>query len=432
MWQRKVRVYIEQHSVVIKKILFLCLSLGLMRGMSFILIPFYTRNLTVADYGLMELCANFVAITSLIMDIGLSTYASIIFFHHSEVPVNRRISELIRVFLIWSSSVFLILTLCSPIIISCMFQGRISTQTLILLLISSLFGFFNTMLFVLMKCREEVRELSIIQTGLMLLYLSGNVLLVYYGKLGYQGVVYSLFVMNFISMLICVFRYREYFAGVFRGSEEGFFCVLRKTAPYAAIGIMSLVIYGVDRWIINVSLDTYQLGIYSLAYKLASVFDAIVLYIISVVYSPHVYKSYRDYGIIETERRNARLIKKYLLGSFVVIMSGYFILLYPFRWLVGAEFQGAYPYIFIIMMGYVFMGIGNLSSFLMYYLNKGRAILISYGVGASVNLVLLVLLIKSIGLTGAAVATVVSYVVVATIMLSYRKRILADLNQEEQ
>ena len=182
-------------------------------------------------------------------------------------------------------------------------------------------------------------------------------------------------------------------------------------------------------WIINVS-DTFMVtgfygkdanGIYSFAYKFPNL-AAIVVGIFS--------QAWHMSAITE---RNSRTVSNFYSDVFKMVQTVMFIaaagimlvlrpIIMPF--FGGEGFESAYFYVPTLLIAVVFQSFNNFLSSIYEATNKTVHSFISSFIGAAANIVLNLIFLQTIGVIGAAIATVASYLAVYVFRVIDTKKLL--------
>ena len=93
-------------SGILRNMLIYGLGALFLKGISFFLIPLYTRMLLPQDYGNLELLNTFTSILEIICSIGLFNFLYMDFFHKDAEGKKQLINSLLSVYLVLSSLVF--------------------------------------------------------------------------------------------------------------------------------------------------------------------------------------------------------------------------------------------------------------------------------------------------------------------------------------
>lgn len=237
-----------------------------------------------------------------------------------------------------------------------------------------------------------------------------NLLLLGVFKLGVVGYVLSVSLADLFSIVFLFATaklYKEYRP---LGNDKR----LRHNMIVYSLPLMPAAIMW---WIINVS-DSFMVtafhgdeanGVYNFAYKFPNL-AAIVVGIFS--------QAWHMSAITE---RNSRTISNFYADVFNMMQTvmylaaaGIMFILRPFimPFFGSEEFQIAYFYVPCLLIAVVFQSFNNFLSSIYEAANKTGHSLVSSVIGAVANVTLNLLLLKTIGVIGAAIATLISYVLV--------------------
>lgn len=238
-----------------------------------------------------------------------------------------------------------------------------------------------------------------------------NLLLLGVFNLGVAGYVLSVSLADLISIVFLSLKAKLYKQYRPLGNDR----MLAKSMLRYSIPLMPTTIMW---WIINVS-DTFMVtaffgsaanGVYSFAYKFPNL-AAIVVGIFS-----------QAWHMSAISERNSRKISQFYSNVFSMIQTVMYItvagillvvrpIIMPF---FGAEgFESAYLYVPFLLAAVVFQSFNNFLSSIYEASNKTTHSLISSSIGAVSNIVLNLLFLNSpLGVLGAALATLFSYIIV--------------------
>jgi len=190
------------------------------------------------------------------------------------------------------------------------------------------------------------------------------------------------------------------------------FVLFKKMAKYSIVLIPNSFMW----WIMN-SLDKIMItsmigpsanGIYSISYKLPT-----LLTIFSSIFNQAwSYSAIKEKDSIDVDSYNNRIFNG--LFEFLVIICVFLLLiLRPFlKYYVAVEYYDSWKYSTILIGGFVFMTLGSFvaTSYTVYKDSSG--FVKSAFIGALINAILNFILIIRIGIFGAAISTLISYVVI--------------------
>lgn len=188
---------------------------------------------------------------------------------------------------------------------------------------------------------------------------------------------------------------------------------------------IGVVIYTkIDIVMIGNILNEGAVGIYTVGYRFFEIICGGIVALIMVLY-PHFAKISNDE---DQFNHKVKVVLAGLLGVWVIVgLSIYLSSAYLVNWLFGEQYSGAIPVLQILAVG---IGIASISSLLgmlfrvlhmeMYYASITVC-------GACINILLNMVLIPTHGIEGAAVSTVITYVLVTAsafvvMRLSYNKQ----------
>jgi len=178
-----------------------------------------------------------------------------------------------------------------------------------------------------------------------------------------------------------------------------------------------------NRYLINYYLGLKEVGIYSVAYFIA--------YIVTFIASPIGYILFPTLSscIKRAEKKEAEIYLAYSLKYIFVagiplifilsFVSGELLLLFS-----SIEFQSASSYLPLLLVGVFIFQVGVIGEYVNIIFNKNKMILRLYITLATGNMLLCIILIPIMGLMGAALSTLISFIGYAIFNLIYSQRFL--------
>lgn len=373
----------------------------------FFLIPVYTRYLTPGDYGTLEVFQTTLSVLAVIFIMGLSTALFRSYYLHEDETKKKTVI----------STAFLFLTLTSALL------------TLILMVLAGNFSslFFNSgeyancfrLIFLTLFCdtgiviglsvfraREEPARYAVISACRVLLSFALAILFVVGLRKGVLGILAGNFITSAVLYVFLV-------AGVLGRSGLTFsFYELKKMLafglPLVPVGIGSCILTFSDRYFLQFLSTPTELGLYSLGYKFGLVISALLVGPFQFAWLPFIFAIAKE--------ENAKHVYSRVFTYFVLIAIFAAVALSVLSEEVLAVmatpiFHNAYKVIPLIAMSYVLYGCYFV---LMVGINlKAKTkYLGEFVIGAAVlNLGLNYLLVPAYGMMGAAIATLISYII---------------------
>lgn len=248
---------------------------------------------------------------------------------------------------------------------------------------------------------------GIITTVMTVVY---NLLFLGLFHFGVAGYVFSIVLGN-VTSLIFLFTagglYKEYHPKRRDGTLLN--AMLRYCIPLIPTNIMWWVISGSDSFMVTYFVGDDANGIYQFAYK----FPNLVILVLGIFM-----QAWRMSAITE---RNSRTISKFYSNIFSMLQTvlflasgGIMLILHPMIMplFAGKGFNSAYFYVPMLLLASIFQSFNSFLSSIYEASQKTTHSLISSVIGAVSNVILNLILIPLMGIMGAAVATMLSYLIV--------------------
>ncbi len=241
-------------------------------------------------------------------------------------------------------------------------------------------------------------------------------------KLGIAGYVFAVVLGDFTSVIflnVTTKLFKEYRPvrndPVLRGA------MLKYSIPLMPTMIMWWIINTSDGFMVTAFLGSEANGLYGIAYKFPNLATVVV-----GIFS----QAWRISAITE---RNSRTVSNFYSNIFSMMQTVMFLasagimlilrpLIIPF--FVAESFAESYFYVPILLGAVVFQSFSNFLASIYEASNKTTHSLISSSIGAAANIVLNLILIPTMKISGAAVATLASYIIVFVYRIIDTKKLL--------
>ena len=253
---------------------------------------------------------------------------------------------------------------------------------------------------------------SALQVGLMALLI----------LLGYKlmGVIAAFLVSGILVNLITLFiilRQRGFQLPRFSRLRE----YLRFSIPLTPNMAIMWVIILSDRYIISYFMGVAATGIYNAAYAIGGYASSLMMPIGVVLY-PTIAKLYDEENLSET-RNYLNYSVKYFMMIAIPSAFGLSILAKPIlQILTTPEFVPGAVIVLFIASGVVITAFYQIGEYIILLAKKTRLLVMLLGISAGLNIILNIILIPQQGILGAAIATLIAYVVlgISTLLISRR------------
>jgi len=395
------------------------LGVVLNRSISFIMLPIYTRFLSTADYGIIELLTMTTDVFGLVAAVGLTSALYRFFYSFDNKSERNEVVSTISILMIlfyFLSSV--IGFLMSGELADIVLQGRKEDIYYFqLMFIILFFQAFIEIPLIFVKAQQRPYFFVFISAGRLLLQLTLNIYFVVYLKMHVQGVLYSTLIANFIIGLVLI-------TYTFRTVGVGFSKTLAKSmvafgAPLLLADLGSFVVSNSDKYFLKIYTSLSEVGIYSLGYKLGFILWAFTVIPIFNIWGPQRFEIAKK---PDAQSINNRVFFFYnlLIVSFALGLSLFSLDL--FRIMSHPSFWGAFKIVPLIMIAFIIYSWNAFCNFGLYYADKTKYFAIGTLTSALVMVVSCMVLIPRFHSYGAAVSTICAFVVRFGIIYYYSQK----------
>lgn len=401
---------------------------GLLYGMGtilakligFAMIPLYTRVLSPADYGVLELLSMTTDVIGMVAGLGLS-WAVTRYYYAYDAPRER-------LAVVSSAAMLMVVLFGAATALALPWTGSLAALVLgdrqyAGLLRLALLAFFLSSFLEIPLAYLRARQASthVVAVGLarLTLALVLNVVFLVGLGLGVAGVLYSTVIAAAVTAAYLMTRtLRETGLTFSRPIARK---LLSYGAPIVAADLGSFVLHYSDRYFLRAYDSLASVGLYSLAYKLAMLLSFFIATPFAQIWAPKVLEIEKAEG--EGGKPIVRRILSYYNLALVTGALGVALLADDaIRLMAGAEFHAAGRTIPILCLAMLFFGYRQVS-----YVGaaiRERSDLIAWGTvaGAGVALAANVLLIPRWGAMGAAVATLLAFAADFAVVMTCSER----------
>ncbi len=172
-----------------------------------------------------------------------------------------------------------------------------------------------------------------------------------------------------------------------------------------------------DRLLIEHYLNIKQTGIYSFFYTIINGMDIIIYSSIIIMILPKLIESKKEpkqLYIYSKKLGKSILISSILLAILLIIIFPYVI-----KWTGNSDFSNNSITFFLILAG-IFISVNSYSyHYKLYALGKDKLLIIVALIAMCLNVILNLILIPALGINGAAISTILSYLFIFGIKLAY-------------
>ncbi len=384
------------------------------RFLGFLLVPFYTHFISRADMGIYTNIYAYLAFLNIIyiygMDAAFMKYNSLAEPAEKSRTFSTAYLAVILSTLLLSGGLFLLRSPFNALMEVPARYGKLVFYVIFILLFDTL----ALIPFASLRLERKAKKFAFIKLGNILLNLGLNLLFFIKLRMGIEAI----FAANLIASAATFLALLPEIGSRLCLRIDGvlFRRMLRFGLPYLPASLASIMIQVIDRPIVLALTDADTLGLYQTGHKLG-IFMMLVVSMFQYAWQPFFLNNAREKNAREMF---ARVMTLFVLAAsliwavvtlFIDVAAGWEFA--PGRSLIARSFLPGLVVVPVILLAYLFNGIYvNLQAGL-YIEEKTKYFPLVTGAGALVNVAANLLLIPRLGIMGAALAVLASYLVMA-------------------
>jgi O-antigen/teichoic acid export membrane protein len=379
------------------------------------LLPLYTRYLTIEDYGAAEVMFAAVVSASIVIRFGM--IEALLRFYYKEGEDSARVVSTSFAALFWFATVAALIALpfAGPISEALLAEAapdlaRISIGGLWVLTL-------NEYLLTLFRLEERARAFFVTTILNVLAAIALTVILVVGAEEGARGLLVGSYASGAAVVLALIFVHRRHLSLRFERP------LLRRLMRFGLPTMPAeLSLYGlnfVDRIIIVHLASLRQAGLYSLGVKFAQGVNVLVRGF-QLAWPPLAY-SIRDDD--EARRVYATVVTLFVAGCAFVVTGMWLLSRWIVRALAAPEFFGSYKVIGLIATGVTLYALYMVLVVILGRTGRTEFNFPATAAALAANIALNLILVPPLGIVGAGIALVASYLVVLVLMYSFTQRL---------
>jgi O-antigen/teichoic acid export membrane protein len=394
-------------------------GLVLNKSLGFLLLPVYTNYFTPGDWGVFNIVWSLWIFLSVLYSLGFENSFMKYFIEEKNKEKKSVIYSSILVALLISSFVFSVCIYFGADAINSLLHFEDTIKGIFLIKVLGILLFFDTIYripLLLLRAELNTKVYTYLTIVTLIINLGLNLFLIVVQKYGIEAIFYSYIVSVFVTTVICLFVTGPYLTLKISYSE-----VKRQLAfgfKFIFIGLFILIIDISDRFFLKYYYNESVVGVYSANYRLGTVMSLII----------SAYKfSWTPYFMNLSENPdNKKIISKiftyfvftglflFLFFSFFIApvvqikISGYYIL--------NEAYWSGLKIIPIILLSYFFSGLHSNLTVAPFFSDRTDVLLKISIAGLIANVGLNLWLIPNYGMTGAALSTLFTYIIMFVVL----------------
>jgi O-antigen/teichoic acid export membrane protein len=372
----------------------------LYRGGAFVLLPLYTRVLTTADYGTLELLAVTATLFQTLLSSGIAHATLRFYFEYPEQRDRNAVvsTALILSFLVMSAGA-LVLCGIAPWISSIVFGGTQYTLALRVVFIMMVLETSREINLAFVRAQERSTlfvAMSILQ---LVVQVGANVVTVWYLHMGIVGVLVG---NGIATTTIWLFlSHSTLKACGWRVEKDKIGAIARYGAPLMASNVFDSTVRSLDRYMLNAYTSLSVVGLAGLAMKIANIPTILIITPFSNSYGPYRFAIMKH---PDAPAIYARVFNYYVfVASFVVlglsILSRELLIV-----IAGPDYRAAYQLVPLFVVAAAAGGVVYCFQTGVYIMKRTGHMFYTVVLSDLIYLALIRLLVPSMGAQGLALA----------------------------
>jgi len=388
------------------------------RAMSFVMLPFYTRFLTTADYGVMQLVEMTLDVIAIVAGARIASGIHRYYFKATTDAERNAVLSTATILIGVSFVMFGLLTgvLAEPLTVLVLGSAKYAH----LLQIAAVTFALQALIIVPMAVLQ-LQKRSVLLTGIttvkLCVQLVLNIVLLAGLRLGVEAVFLSTLAANLvIGVVLAAIVYRRIQLTFSTAAARS---LLAYGLPLVGTQFASFFVTFGDRYFLRVHADVSSVGLYSLAYQFGFLVGAIGYAPFAMVWEP------TRFQIAARPDRDALYSRAFQFMNLILLPASVATALYVrdfINVMSAAEYHSAYQIVPLILIAYLFQSWGYFQEVGILLRERTGYVTLANWLAAFVAFVAYETLIPRFYGWGAAIATVLSFLVrwIVTYMVSQR------------
>ncbi|WIV12966.1 polysaccharide biosynthesis C-terminal domain-containing protein [Proteiniborus sp. MB09-C3] len=364
----------------------------------FLMLPLYTRVLTSAEYGEVDLIVQTCNVLVPIVSAGILN--AVIRFG-LDSAVNKK--SVFSIGLLTILLGFIGLCILEPVLLHIEFISQYTRYIYFFILMSNLHSLCSNFV----RSQEYVKLYAFDGVFRTVLTVILNIVFLVIFRYGISGYLLATILSDFISTIMLFFAAKLYrFISLGYIDKSLFSSMMRYSLPLIPTTVSTWIINMSDRYVLSYMLGSEANGLYAIAYKVPT----IITIVTGIFMDAWQISAVNEHQKGDGGRFFSKVLDVYsslvFCGASVIIALTKMIT----KILTSPEFFSSWIYIPVLVMGTIFACLASFLGSAYMAQKKSEQILITTMISAVLNIILNFILIPAYGIQGAAIATLLSYI----------------------
>jgi O-antigen/teichoic acid export membrane protein len=393
----------------------------LSRAVSFLLLPLYTRYLTPADYGVLQLLDMTIDISVIIFTAGMTAGMALFYFQTSD---KQERNDIVRTAFALEVSLSLlgaaVLFVLAPTVWKVVLRGSGEVLLVRIAAMNFVLGILSAVPMMLLQIRQQPQWVITINLLRLFAQVGLNVLFLVVLRQGVVGILLSGLIVNAVQGLGATLWLMRTAPGRARMSIVK---RLRKFGvPYQISAGGSFILSFGDRFFLQASRGVSAVGLYGLAYQFGFLLYQLSAEPVLKAWGPQRLQLIGKPKDIRDETYNRGFV--YFNLALITMATGIGLFVQPvIKVMTTAPFHGAARLVPVILLAYVIAAWGEAINFGIIVSQKTRYITYTTWTAVVVVCLLYALLIPLYGGMGAAIATAGAFAVRTSLLYYWAQKL---------
>lgn len=384
----------------------------------FLLLPVYTSRLVPEEYGLLTMLLTFNALLSVLLGMGFSTTLFRFFFGKEGEARKQVVSTVLFWLMGVGGAAILAIWLATDSVSRLIFGTDQYVTHLRLVSVTLALTLLQMIPLSVLRAQKRALHYAILVVALFVLGILLNIYMVVVLEKGVLGILTANALTGLVFVVVGLFLCRE-FVG-FTLSKQLLGEMLRYTLPLVPGAIGGYILQRADRWFLQQYASLEVVGLYSLGYQFGNIVNVLVVHPFQLVWFPTALEM--------RKKPEAKVFFERVLTYFLLITCwvGLGISLFSKEVLYLMAKPAYFPaqfYIPWIVLAYVVFGGYYVVDMGIFLVDKTSYVIWILGAASLANIALNFLLIPPFGAMGAAIATLLSYLLLFLVAYGINQRV---------
>lgn len=380
----------------------------------FLMLPLYTSTLSSKEYGVSDLILVTINLLTPILTLVINE-ATLRFALDKELEKNQVFTIGLSINIIGGIFLFILVPLLN-------FLPPLSLYRKYFILYYFSYVFYNFISNFMIGI-GKISMYTILNIFQTLLLTVGNIVVLIFLKLGIKGYLLVFIFSYFISiiLLFLIGKGYKYIISPLKIKKSILKEMLKYSTPMIPNTLSWWVNNSVDKYLITLICGVGVNGIYSIAYKIPTILSIFI----SIFMSAWRLSAVDNFGSQESQNFYNEVYRK--LESFIIMITAGVILINKIlaKILYINEFYSAWKYVPILILAFAFHGLSEFFGSIYTSAKKTTMLFYSSLSGAIINIILNLILIPIYSGIGAAIATLISHLLILVIRVLHSKKFIS-------